>query len=511
MPRINVESILELLNEHDLLVDNEFENNSDSFTGITYNSKNVSKNDLFFCKGNFKESYLIDAIKLGALGYISEVKYKNATIPGIIVKNVQKTMSLISAAFFGFPENNLKIIAYTGTKGKTTSAYFTKSILENTSKDHTALFSTINTVVGPKPEDATKSSLTTPESLDLFTNMYKSVNNKMSKLVMEVSSQAYKKDRVYNLKYDIGVFLNISPDHIGKNEHPTFADYLHCKEQLLVNSKVCVINAETDYLKDVYGAAKATSPLDDVYLYARKGYQNSEDLPVDIQFESLVDNLNESQIKISAVTEKGKALNIDGIYDINLPGDYNESNAVAAAITSALSGSTTEDIEAGLSSTIVPGRMESYTVKNHANVYVDYAHNYASMHSLLEYLSNQTKHDGKIIVVTGSAGDKGEDRREGLGKAISEFGDQAVLTMDDPATEDPKDIAQQIADNISENVRVSYIEDRKTAIINTIKNSNPEDIVIIAGKGHDPYQKINSQDVPYESDSVIVQQVVKGL
>lgn len=112
--------------------------------------------------------------------------------------------------------------------------------------------STINTVVGLTSKDVVKSNLTTPESLDLFTNMHQAVENGMSHLVMEVSSQAYKKNRVYGLHYDVGVFLNISPDHIGRNEHPTFADYLHCKEQLLVNSNICILNADGTHLTDIF-------------------------------------------------------------------------------------------------------------------------------------------------------------------------------------------------------------------------------------------------------------------
>ncbi|MFT8744501.1 MAG: Mur ligase family protein, partial [Lentilactobacillus hilgardii] len=273
-----------LLKEHDLLVKSQFSRLDQSFQSVAYNSKVVSDNCLFFCKGNFREAYLADAQQRGASGYVSEKQYHNVTIPGIIVKNIQKSMSLLSAAFFGFPQNSLPTIAYTGTKGKTTSAYFTKSILDKVYDRKVALFSTINTVVGNKSEDVIKSSLTTPESLDLFTNMNKAVQNNMTHLIMEVSSQAYKKQRVYNLRYDVGVFLNISPDHIGRNEHPTFADYLHCKEQLLVNSKKCVINADSDHMVDVYYTAKATSQPEDIFVYHRKGSTMNEQLPKDFEY-----------------------------------------------------------------------------------------------------------------------------------------------------------------------------------------------------------------------------------
>lgn len=511
MPQINVGKILTLLKEHDLLVADDLNDDLDTkYEQITYDSRQVTDKTLFFCKGNFKAEFLVSARDNGAGAYVSEKRY-DIDLPAIIVKNIQKAMAVLGAAFYDFPQNKLNIIAYTGTKGKTTAAYFTNSVMQQRFTDQTALFSTINTVVGNGEKDSFKSSLTTPESLDLFHNMARAVNNDMRQLIMEVSSQAYKKDRVYNLKYDIGVFLNISPDHIGKNEHPTFEDYLHCKEQLLVNSKICVINAETQRLRDVYGAAKATSQPEDIYLFARKGAKIIDDLPVDVEFEALSDTLTDNVISVVAVSDKAKKLNLDGKYELSLPGDFNEVDATAAIITTALSGLSRDDIRKGLQSTVVPGRMETYETNNHGTVYVDYAHNYASFHSLLGYLKSQAP-NGKIIVVTGSTGDKGQDRRYGIGKAIGESADIALLTVDDPGTEDPEQIAKTIADNIqNEHVQSEYVADRKTAVQRAIEISTPDDLVVIAGKGHDPYQKINNRDVPYESDSVIVKQFVKGM
>ncbi|WP_260150350.1 UDP-N-acetylmuramoyl-L-alanyl-D-glutamate--2,6-diaminopimelate ligase [Lentilactobacillus hilgardii] len=511
LAQITVDEVLMLLKEHDLLVKSQFSRLDQSFQSIAYNSKVVSDNCLFFCKGNFREAYLADAQQRGASGYVSEKQYHNVTIPGIIVKNIQKSMSLLSAAFFGFLQNNLPTIAYTGTKGKTTSAYFTKSILDKVYDRKVALFSTINTVVGNKSEDVIKSSLTTPESLDLFTNMNKAVQNNMTHLIMEVSSQAYKKQRVYNLHYDVGVFLNISPDHIGRNEHPTFADYLHCKEQLLVNSKKCVINADSDHMVDVYYTAKATSQPEDIFVYHRKGSTMNEQLPKDFEYQSLADSLSENKIQLISVSDKAKRLGIDGTYEISIAGDYNEGNAVSAAITSAMMGAHPTEIEYGLSHTTVPGRMEIYSTKQHGTIYVDYAHNYGSLHSVLDFLKKQSP-DGNVIVITGSTGDKGIDRREGLGKAINESANVAYLTTDDPATEDPKVIADEIAAHIDPaRVKTSYIADRTSAIRKAVLESKQGDLVVVAGKGHDAFQKINGKNVPYAGDATIVADLVKGL
>lgn len=511
LAEITVDEVLLLLNEHHLLIESQFNDPRLSFEQIAYNSQVVSDRCLFFCKGNFRPEYLMDAQKHGATGYMSETRYDDVQIPGIIVKNIQKSMSLISAAFFGFPQNNLPTIAYTGTKGKTTSAYFTKAILDRTYNKRVGLFSTINTVVGPAKSDVVKSSLTTPESLDLFTNMAAVVKNGMSHLVMEVSSQAYKKNRVYNLHYDVGVFLNISPDHIGRNEHPTFADYLHCKEQLLVNSDRCILNADGTHLKDIYYAAKATTQPENIYIYGRQKAQTATEFPLDFQYRSLADSLTNNKIELKAVSEKAKQLDIDGVYEIGIPGDYNEGNGVAAAITSGLMHAGKDDIKYGLAHTTVPGRMEIYRTRTHGTIYVDYAHNYGSLHAVLDFLKKQSP-SGKVVVLTGSTGDKGIDRRSGLGKAINESANVAYLTTDDPATEDPKVIAQEIATHIDrDKVSVSYIADRKTAITKAVNESQKGDVIVIAGKGHDAFQKINGKNIPFEGDASIVANLVKGL
>lgn len=499
---------MELLNEHHLLVQQQL-TTTHEFAAIAYNSRLVVADTLFFCKGNFQVAYLKDAQEKGATMYISEVAYPEVAMDYLIVSNIQKAMSLISAAFFGYPNNQLQTIAFTGTKGKTTAAYFTKTILDHTHPQRVALFSTVNTTVGNQPEDTFKSSLTTPESLDLLTNMNTAVTNGLDHLIMEVSSQAYKKQRVYNLKYDVGVFLNISRDHIGKNEHPNFEDYFFCKKQLLVNSRQCVINADTDYLADVYAAANATSRPEAIYLYQKQGKATS-DLPIDFKYESLVETLQQNRIKLVAVSPKAKALNIDGEYQISIPGDYNEGNAVAAAISAALMGASVADIQRGLDNTSIPGRMESYPTKEHGTIYVDYAHNYASLHSVLSFLKEQSP-NSKVYVITGSAGDKGIDRRPGLGKAIGEAADVAYLTTDDPASEDPQAIAQTIWDHVDNPaVEVHYIADRKEAILTALERSVPGDTVLVAGKGQDAYQIVKGKHELYDGDSQIVEKYAKG-
>ncbi|MDR1013262.1 MAG: UDP-N-acetylmuramoyl-L-alanyl-D-glutamate--L-lysine ligase, partial [Lactobacillales bacterium] len=186
---------------------------------LSYDSRKVSEDTLFFVKGqNFKKSFLKQAVDSGVRFYVSQMSFKIKNSTAILVNDVKKAMALIAQAFFNHPEQKLKIVAFTGTKGKTTSVYFVKEILDQVTKQKTALFSTMETTLDGK--NYFNSQLTTPESLDLYEMMNKAVNQKMTHLVMEVSSQAYKMKRVYGLTFDVGVFLNISKDHIGPIEHP---------------------------------------------------------------------------------------------------------------------------------------------------------------------------------------------------------------------------------------------------------------------------------------------------
>lgn len=504
--------VVTLLKEHDLLSAVNTSNDTLTFQHVSYNSQTVQPDTLFFCKGNFKPEYLTSAKQAGATAYVSETLYDEGTgLTGILVNNIQKAMSLLGAAFYGYPQNELFVIAFTGTKGKTTSAYFTYGIEQEHTHDRVALFSTIDRIVGNAPEDRFKSHLTTPESLDLFHDMRQAVNNGMTHLVMEVSSQAYKKNRVYGLRYNVGIFLNISPDHIGENEHPTFADYLHCKEQLLVNSDKCIINAETDHLEDIYYAAKTTTQPENIYLYAREGAKIQMPLDLDVTFKNTNETLHQSDFQVTGLSKKGQALTIDGGYELHIAGDFNESNAVSSIMAAVLSGATYDNAKEALTNVHVPGRMEMVTSKNHGTIYIDYAHNYASLKALLSFLKAQTD-AGRVIVVVGSTGNKGVSRREGFGKALSERADIAILTTDDPAFEDPKKIAEEIDAHIDhQKVQVQYVMDRAEAIKTAIKMSTKNDIVVLAGKGEDAYQKINGVDTPYPTDVTIAKQVVEEL
>ncbi len=440
-----------------------------SFSKISFDSREADKSTLFFAKGaTFKKEYLEQAIKNGLTFYVSQVDYE-LDIPAIIVTDIKKAMSLIAMEFYGHPENDLKIIAFTGTKGKTTAAYFAYNILKQSHKP--AMFSTMNTTLDGKT--FFKSKLTTPESLDLFKMMATAVQNGMTHLIMEVSSQAYLVERVYGLTFDVGVFLNISPDHIGPIEHPTFEDYFYHKRLLMTNSKAVVVNAGMDYF-DVVAQQVANTPHD----FYGKGSDNTIENSRAFDFD---------------VTGK-----LAGHYDIQLIGSFNKENAVAAGLACLRLGTSLADIQKGIAQTSVPGRMEVITQTNGAKVFVDYAHNGDSLEKLLSVVEEHQK--GDLHLILGATGNKGESRRADFARVINAHPNiHVILTADDPNYEDPQTIAEEIASQVTRPLDIQV--DREKAISQAMARTNNEtDAVIIAGKGADAYQIVNGERTAYAGD-----------
>lgn len=495
--------LIALLQEHNLFRSTTLKSDDVDFASLTYDSRKASANGLFVCKGfNFSVDYLHAAIQNGASAYLAEKDY-HVDVPVILVSDVRKALSLTAQLYFGFPQNDLFVIGYTGTKGKTTSTYFTKNILNHAFPQQVAMFSTINHILGPRPEDQFRAHLTTAESFDLFHEMRQAVDNGQKVLVMEVASQAYLLDRVYGLKFDVGIFLNISPDHIGVNEHPNFANYLFCKMQLMLNSRNCIIDADMDHFDEVYAAAKVSTEPDHIFTYGFNQEQAS------LSITSSEATLTDSEFGLTANDER--LTDLATTFNVSVPGDFNQSNATAAILASYLAGAHVADMQNGLAHTTIPGRMEFIKTQHHGTVYIDYAHDWGSMNALLSFLHTQFP-DHQIITVLGSTGDKGEDRREGFAKALNDYANVAFLTTDDPGHEDPIAIAKEIDSHIDHNkVNVTIIAQREEAIQHAIATATNTDLVVLAGKGQDAYQKINGVDTPYASDPVVAHEAIDSL
>lgn len=445
-----------------------------NFTKLSYDSREADQDTLFFAKGhNFKKEFLIQAITNGLNFYVSEKDYET-NIPVILVNDIKQAMSLIAMTFYDNPQEKLKLLAFTGTKGKTTAAYFAYAILSQ--EYPTAMLSTMNTTLDGKT--FFKSKLSTPESLDLIRMMAEAVNNGMSHLIMEVSSQAYLVKRVYGITFDVGVFLNISPDHIGPIEHPTFEDYFYHKRLLLANSKAVIINSQMSHFELI--KEQVEKQEHDFY------GQNSP-----------------NQISNSQAFSFDLSGKLAGSYDCQLLGDFNQENALAAGLACLRLGASQKAIKTGIANARVPGRMEVLSQNNGAKVFVDYAHNQDSLTKLIQVVEEHQK--GDIILVIGAPGNKGESRRADFAQVINNCSNLTViLTADDPNFENPLDICQEIAGPITREVSITI--DREEAIKQALSlTKTPQDAVIIAGKGADAFQIVKGERTPYLGDLAIAQ------
>lgn len=473
---LNLKIILSILkNDHNFrqIVFNgqyAFDWDDRTFSAISYDSRQVSPDTLFFVKGaNFQKAYLEQAIKGGLSFYISEKDYEVA-IPLIMVNDVKQAMSLLAMAFYGNPQEKLKLLAFTGTKGKTTAAYYAYNILKQSHKP--ALLSTMNTTLDG--ETFFKSQLSTPESLDLFRMMAEALANGRTHLIMEVSSQAYLVKRVYGLTFDVGVFLNISPDHIGPIEHPTFEDYFYHKRLLMDHSRAVIVNSQMDHFDLV--KAQVT------------------DQPHDFYGEFSDNRIIKAQAFSFEVTGK-----LAGHYDSQLIGHFNQENALAAGLACLRLGASPEDIRLGIATTTVPGRMEVLTQANGSKVFVDYAHNKDSLEKLIQVVRTYQK--GEIVLIIGAPGNKGQSRRKDFGDLLNTLPDiEVILSADDPNFEDPEAICQEIASHLRRPYQI--IVDREVAIKEALsRTQSADDAVIIAGKGADAYQIVQGQrDESYLGD-----------
>lgn len=493
---LKVTDIEQILRAHDLLIQAP-DTDIAAFDFLHYDTRQVVDNTLFVVKGNFQAHYL-DGVT-GVTGLVTETRFDTLTMPQWLVSDSQKALSVLSQLFFGFPQKQLWIAGITGTKGKTTGAYFVYEMLKRATDNQTALFSTVDRITGPTLADKKKSDLTTPESYELFKDMRRAVDNGMTHLVMEVSSQAYLKQRVYELNFQVGVFLNISPDHIGPSEHPDFADYLQHKLMLLDHSEQVVLNQDSQEFETILAHAQARHADQTIFVYGKQA---------PFAYQSLAGDVLSSEF---VVTSDDDRLGIDGTYQLNVPGDFNESNALAALIVAGIAGADANSRKKGLAQVAIPGRMLTIPLGAHGVAFVDYAHNYASMQALLNFAQQQYP-QGRVLVVVGSPGNKAQSRRADFGRVLSEYADAVYLTADDPQYEDPQAIAREIqAHMTNDQVVVHYEMDRLTAIEQAILAAGEQDIVVVAGKGEDPYQKVDGVDTPYIGDFQAVKNVAERL
>ncbi|MCX7884121.1 MAG: UDP-N-acetylmuramoyl-L-alanyl-D-glutamate--2,6-diaminopimelate ligase [Caloramator sp.] len=459
-------------------------NKDKEIESLSYNTSTVKPNSMFFCIEGLKTDGHIFAQKAVDSGASAIVISKDVNVDGdvsiIKVKDTREAMALISSNFYERPSEHIDIIGITGTNGKTTSTFMIKSILDAYNKK-TALLGTIYNIIGDKKEEAKR---TTPESMDLQKMFYDMKNNGIEYCIMEVSSHSLELKRVFGVKFKAGIFTNLTQDHL--DFHGTMENYFNAKMKLFEFCNIAAINIDDEYGK------KAVEKL------KRKvvtfGIEN------DANFKG----------RDVTISEKGTSFKLkykDEIVLINLhlPGKFNVYNALGAAAVCLEMGIPLDVVKKGLENLeSVPGRSEKIISKRGFTVVIDYAHTPDGIENILGTAREYTK--GRLITLFGCGGDRDKTKRPLMGKAAGELSDFCIVTSDNPRTEDPRAIIEDILPGI-DNTGCSYviIEDRKEAIKYALDAAKVGDVIVIAGKGHETYQILNDRTIHFDEREIVTE------
>ncbi len=453
---------------------------------VVNDSRKAGRGSLFICiRGAVVDGHtFVDAVvKQGAKALVVEEEVAvPADVTVIKVADTRYAMALISAAFYGYPAEQLKVIGITGTKGKTTTTYMVKSILENAGYK-VGLIGTIESIIG---DEVIPSANTTPESLTVQQYFRKMLDAGCDCAVMEVSSQGLKLHRTAGIMFEIGIFTNIEPDHIGPNEHASFEEYLECKSRLLKQCRIGIVNADDEHLEQIIKG----------HTCSLETFGFSENAHLRAQEAHLV----------SRPGYLGVAYHVKGLMDfpveIDIPGRFSIYNSLTAIAVCRHFNVKEEDIVKALKSAKVKGRTEMIKVSDDFTLMIDYAHNAMSLESLLGTLKEYHPH--RLVCLFGCGGNRSKLRRFEMGEVSGRLADLTIITSDNPRFEEPQDIIDDIKKGM-EKTKGRYVEiiDRKEAIAYAIHNGEPGDIIVLAGKGHENYQEIKGKKYPMDERDLI--------
>lgn len=451
---------------------------------IIYDSRKIAPETMFVCMvGAVTDGhkYIPDAVEKGASVIVLEKEEEAAQIPENItvlkVESARLALALMSAALFDHPARKLVTIGMTGTKGKTTTTYMIKKVLEMAGKK-VGLIGTIGAMVG---EEHLSSKNTTPESYELHRMFAAMVEAGCEYVVMEVSSQGLKLDRTAGILFDYGIFTNLSPDHIGPAEHASFEEYMECKSLLFRQCRIGIVNADDEHVEGIL-----------------KGHT------CEVKTFSAEKEADLMASDIGFINEDGKLgmhFKVSGCMDcqakVHIPGRFSVYNSMVTMLVCHLAGISDEAILEGLSKVQVKGRVEMLPVSKDYTLIIDYAHNEVSTRSVLTTLMEY--HPKRLICVYGGGGNRSKLRRYDMGEVTGEMADLCVLTCDNPRDEEIRDINNDIKVGLARsNGKYIEIDDRKEAIAYCMKNAKPGDMIVLLGKGHEDYQEIKG--VKYHFD-----------
>ena len=465
--------------------------------GISSNSKELKEGDLFVAIKGFEvdgHKFVNDAIEKGASAIIIEegCDLKSFNVPKelsvVMAKDTRKALAIVSSNFYGNPSKKFKLIGVTGTKGKTTTTFMIKEILEKAGKK-VGLIGTIATYInGKKIKDSDR---TTPESLELQQLFSQMVKEGVEVVVMEVSSQSLKLHRVDGCEFDIVLFTNFSEDHISPNEHLDMEDYFNSKLKLFEMCKVGIVNTD-----DLHGAKiPKLFPDSQITTYGIDNYANV--LAKDI---TITNSYVDFRVKITDRNERVKTC---------IPGRFSVYNSLAAICVAQKFGVTSEVVKQALLEVRVPGRSEMVDNKLEIPIMIDYAHSPESLQNILQAVKSYTR--GKVISVFGCGGDRDSGKRPVMGEISGRIADFTFITSDNPRTENPEKIVEQIEEGMKKTKgKYKVVVDRVEAIKEAIQMATKRDIIVLAGKGHEPYQEINGVKHPFD-ERIIVNDIIAEL
>lgn len=462
-------------------------------TKVIYDSRKIEEGCLFICiKGaNFNgHDFAKEACekKAACIVVCEDVETPEGSETTVIrVEDTRYAMAFISAAYFNHPAKELKVIGITGTKGKTTTTYLVKSILEQAGHK-VGLIGTIETIIGDTHIHANN---TTPESYILQETFRKMVDAGLDSVVMEVSSQGLMLHRTQGFLFDYGIFTNLEPDHIGPNEHSSFEDYMACKGLLFKQCKVGIVNADDKHCKEV--TVGHTCELLTYGMNTEADYKASD---MTLERES-------GHIGVS-FTVKGRT-NMQVM--IPTPGRFSVYNALTAIAICDQFKTNQEAVKNALAGAKVKGRIELVKVSDEFTLMIDYAHNAMALESLLGTLKEYEPK--RLVSVFGCGGNRSRQRRFEMGEVSGRLADLTIITSDNPRFEEPAAIMDDIETGIKKTSgNYIKIEDRKEAIRYAIVNGQPGDIIVLAGKGHEDYQEIKGVKYPMD-ERILIAEILK--
>lgn len=447
--------------------------------GISCHSNEIQKGFLFTCIKGFKydgHSFLSEAKHKGAIAALIENKVpKKWGLTLVRVKDSRKATAAAAAKFYDYPSSKLTLIGITGTNGKTTTTYLIESILKSRG-EKVGRLSTIGYSTG---DGEIKSTHTTPDAISLQAYMARMVEGGISSLVMEVSSHSLSLSRVVGCDFDVAVFTNLGQDHL--DFHLTSSSYFEAKSQLFVNltaDKCAVVNIDDPAGRKLIARIPAR-----VITY---GLSEKADI-----FASEI-TLEERGLSFTTL---GKRI------EMKLSGRHNVYNALAAIGTGVALGLDVKDIKSGIAAlSQIKGRFEAIEEGQPFKVIIDYAHTPDALQSVL--LSARGLNPTRIITLFGCGGDRDTGKRPLMGKVARELSDYVIITSDNPRSEDPLEIIRQIESGFNQHNNYRVVVDRKEAISQSIQEARPGDLVLIAGKGHEDYQIIGDQTIPFDDGKV---------